>query len=181
MRGPLLSGAAGSPATLERVTALLAAAFRGSGERPVVVLSAVWLGEALCEAAPIVLVVEPDKIKAGVRAARRTSKAGRQLHVVVAGEELPLGRGCAAALVAEAVTDLGETDGRAFVAALVPHLRQGGLLLALDRTRDPALEAALARHFLAARLTDVGQERPREGALITIGRAPDPLVVRAGA
>jgi len=53
------------------------------------------------------------------------------------------------------------------------------VLLALDATKSAAVEARLAGLFLAAALTGIAQERPREGALLTIGGPGPPGVLES--
>jgi hypothetical protein len=167
VRGPLFSGPIGHKATVARVAALVGT------RRPVVVLSNVWLAEAVCRSAGQVnLLVEPAGLRAGLRARRRHERDGRKLDVAVAGEDLPLGARAASALIVDSLLELDEEDGAAFVADLVPFLNPGGLLVALDGTKDPAHEARVAGWFLAGALIAIGQERPREGAVLTSGRAP---------
>lgn len=177
MRGPLLSGALGSRATIACLARLL------DGRGPVAVLSTIWLGELLSQRSPVFLLVEPQKQRAARRAAQRAARAGRPLLIAGAGEELPLRPGGLPALVvdhlAEIESETSRQEADAFVRALVACLRPGGLLVALDRTRDRAVEAALSRRFLAAALSDVGQERPRDGVVLTVGAAPPAIVARA--
>lgn len=173
MRGPLFSGAVGHKLTLERLAALVTA------PQPLVVLSTVWLAEALAFRAPVHLIVEPRRQRAAERARRRSERAGRTLTVSVAGEDLPLRPGSVGALVVDDLAELQDDEAWEFLAAaLVPSLRPGGLLLALDGTKEPSAESMIAGAFLAASLQGIGQERPREGALITVGAAPAASVVR---
>jgi len=173
MRGPLFSGAVGHRQTLERLAALV------RGRVPVVVLSTVWLAEALCEVAPVLLVVDPRRARPAMRARKRSEKAGRELLVASAGEALPLKQGSAGAIVLDDLADLEDEDLFSYVPDLVPYLEPGGLLLSLDRTKEPAAESRVAGSFLAGGLLRIGQERPREGALITLAAAPTADVVAA--
>jgi len=191
MRGPLFSGAVGSSAVLERLSALV------EGKQPVVVLSAIWLAEILARTTPVCLVVEPHRARAARRARKRVARArarlerrsarsqpvrdaagqtpadsGFDLQVAVAGEELPLRSKSVSAVVVESLGELALEDGQAYVRALAPLLQPGGYFIALDRTRDPRLQARLCGHFLSGCLVSIGQERPKEGAVITIGLAP---------
>jgi hypothetical protein len=170
MRGPLLSGPVGSRVTLERLAARIGA--RG----PVVVLGTTWLAAALAEALSVTLLVEPDGLKAARRARREAS--GRLL-VAAAGEELPLRRGAAGVIVLEGTLELDERDAQTYVSGLAPYLRADGQLVGVDATKDPAAEARVAAGFLAAGLVGIGQERPREGALVTFGNAPPPAALAA--
>jgi hypothetical protein len=79
------------------------------------------------------------------------------------------------------MSEIEDADARAFLAALVPVLRPAGLVVSLDATKDPSMEARLAGTFLAAALTEISQERPREGALLTIGRGWAPAAAAARA
>lgn len=173
MRGPLFSGAVGHRSTVERLAALVA------GRSPVVVLSTVWLAEVLCESAAVLLVVDPRRERAAARALRRSGKAGRALCVATAGGFLPVRRGCAGAIVLDDLADLQDDDLFSYVPDLVPFLMPGGLLVSLDGTKDPAAESRVAGSFLAGGLVRVGQERPREGALITLAVAPTADVAAA--
>jgi hypothetical protein len=62
---------------------------------------------------------------------------------------------------------------------LLPLLKGDGIVLSLDATKSPTLEARVAEIFLAASLTRITQMRPRDGALLTIGSVPHPAVVAA--
>ena len=93
MRGPLLSGLLGSAATLERVCRLL------QGHQPTVVLSALWLAEALASSFPVLALVEEEKRSAALRAVRRARKSAYPLLVVSAAEDVPLGRGAVGAIL----------------------------------------------------------------------------------
>jgi phosphatidylglycerol:prolipoprotein diacylglycerol transferase len=66
-----------------------------------------------------------------------------------------------------------------FLGSLLPVLRPGGIVLALDAAETPAAEAYIARLFLAAPLVGIVQERPRSGALLTLGIVPPRPVVEA--
>ncbi|MDX2018726.1 MAG: hypothetical protein SF187_00690 [Deltaproteobacteria bacterium] len=173
MRGPLFSGAVGHRSTLERLAALV------RQRSPVVVLGTVWLAEALAEATPVLLLVEARRLRAAMRASKRCEKAGRQLTVAIAGPALPLRPAGAGALVLDDLVDLEDDDLLTYVPDLVPFMSEGGLLVTLDRTKEPATESRIAGSFLAGGLLRIGQERPREGALITVGAAPGADVVAA--
>jgi hypothetical protein len=171
MRGPLLSGALGSAATLDRVCRLL------QGHQPTVVLSALWLAEALASSFPVLALVEEDKRSAALRAVRRASKSANPLLVVSAGEDVPLGRGVVGAILIENLMDVEEqAAAEDLLVGLLPALRSDGVVASLDATRHQETEARLAALFLAAALTGITQARPREGALLTIGSAPPPAV-----
>jgi hypothetical protein len=174
MRGPLLSGALGSPATLGRVCSLI-------GEHPpVVVLSALWLAETLSNEMPVIALVEEEKRGAAQRAQRRANKQGLPLSVMVAASEVPLGRGAVGAVLVDSLVDIEEESAAIdLLLGLLPVLKPDGVVLSLDATKSPALEARVAEIFLAAGLTRIKQIRPRDGALITAGHAPHPAVVAA--
>jgi SAM-dependent methyltransferase len=170
MRGPLLSGALGSPATLRRLPDLLRA------RRPVAVLSSLWLAAALAAELPVLAMIEAGKAAAARRAVRKAVKARRLLEVVIAGAALPLPPASLGAVVLE---DVAVMEPEALVGHLLEVtglLRPGGALVALDRTRDARVEARLANACAAVALLDIGQQRPRDGALITTGLAPPPAV-----
>jgi len=174
MRGPLLSGVLGSPAPLGRVCDLVA-------ERsPVVVLSALWLAETLASEMPVLALVEEEKRSAAVRAQRRARKQGHPLHVMVAGSEVPLGRSTVAAVLVDSLVDIEEESAAAdLLLGLLPALKPDGIVISLDATKSPGLEARVAEIFLAASLARIAQLRPRDGALLTTGHAPHPAIVAA--
>jgi len=173
MRGSLLSGPLGSAATLDRVCRLL------QGHQPTVVLSALWLAEALSSSFPVVALVEEDKRHAALRAVRRASKSAHPLLVVSAGEDVPLGRGAVGTILIENLMDVeDQAAAEDLLVGLLPALRPDGVVASLDATKHQETEARLAALFLAAALTGIKQVRPREGALLTIGSAP-PLTVTA--
>jgi hypothetical protein len=172
MRSALLAGPIGSSAMLERVCSI-------ARERsPAVVLSALWLAERLAGQVPVAALVESDKRRGARRVVRRAERGGKRLVVVAAGEELPVARQRAGCIVVESVSEISDdTEAAEFLARLAPTLRSDGVLLALDATKNPVVEARLARLFLAAALTGIAQVRPREGALLTIGGpAPAPVL-----
>ncbi len=174
MRGPLLSGPLGSPAALERVCQIARA------HSPTVVLTALWLAETLSEEFPVLALVEDDKRSAGQRAMRRASKAGRPLLVVAAGEDIPLARGSVGSVLVENLMDIEErAAAEDLLAGLMPALRPDGVVVSLDATKSPEVEARLAGLFLGAALKGITQLRPREGALLTMGTLPHPAVVAA--
>ena len=70
-------------------------------------------------------------------------------------------------------------EAERWIAALAPLLRPGGRLIAADATSSDAAAARVAGAFLAAALTDIVQEWPREGAVLTVGVAPAAAVVAA--
>jgi SAM-dependent methyltransferase len=171
MRGPLLSGALGSPATLGRVCDIVRA------HPPVVVLSALWLAEALASEFDVLALVESEKRNAALRAQRRARKLGHPLAVVVAASEVPLAQGSVGAVLVDSLVDIEEQPAaRDLVVALLPALKPDGIIVSLDATKSPALEARVSEIFLAASLAHIAQVRPREGALLTTGRAPHAVV-----
>ncbi|MBN2574903.1 MAG: hypothetical protein JXP73_10100 [Deltaproteobacteria bacterium] len=174
MRGPLLSGALGSPATLDRVRNLV-------GERsPIVVLSALWLAETLATELPVLALVEEEKRNAAARAQRRARKHGYPLTLVVAASELPLGPRTVGAFLVDNLVDIEEKSAAVdLLLGLLPALKPNGIVLSLDPTKSPALEARMAECFLAANLAHITQLRPRDGALLTAGQAPHPAIVAA--
>ena len=174
MRGPLLSGALGSPATLDRVCSLVA------DHTPVVVLSALWLAETLATEIPVLALVEEDKRASAVRAQRRAHKQAHPLTVMVAGSEVPLAVGAAGAILVDSLVDIEEESAAAdLLLALLPALKPDGVVISLDATKSPALEARVAGIFLAASLAGITQLRPRDGALLTTASAPHPAIVSA--
>ena len=177
MRGPLLSGPLGSAASLAALGRWT------SGVGPVVVLGPVWLGETLAATTPVLRTVlfldEPDDRRVLVRARRRAVKAGKPLTIAVAGAELPLRPGALGVLVIENVAGLSAEEAGRWVSALVPCLRPGGRLVAVDATGSPDAAARVAGVFLSAALVELTQEWPRDGVVITAGLAPSAAVVEA--
>jgi hypothetical protein len=173
MRGPLLSGPLGSPASLAALGRWIA------GMGPIVVLGPVWLAETLAVTTPVLFLDEPDDRRTLVRARRRSDKAAKRLAIGVAGGELPLRRGALGALVIENAAGLAAEEAQRWLAALVPCLRPGGRLVAVDATASPAAAARVAGVFLSAVLVDLTQEWPRDGVVLTIGTAPARVVVEA--
>jgi hypothetical protein len=173
VKGPLLSGALGSAPTL-------AAVLRWTeGRAPVVVLGPPWLGDAIATTGRALVLVEPEARPLAVRARKRALKQSRLLDVALAGAELPLGRSVLPAMVVENVGGLQPDEAARWMAALVPCLRPGGRLIAADATSSTAAAARVAGAFLSVALTDIVQEWPRDGALLTIGVAPTSSVIEA--
>jgi hypothetical protein len=173
MRGPLLSGPLGSAASLAALTRWVA------GVGPVVVLGPVWLAEALAGSTPVLFLDEPDDRRVLVRARRRAQKASRPLTLGIAGAEVPVRAASVGALVVENVAGLAVDEASRWMASLVPCLRPGGRLVAVDATSSPSAAARVAGVFLSAVLIDLTQEWPREGVVLTVGAAPAPEVVAA--
>ena len=146
---------------------------------PTVVLSSLWLGAAAAAEVPVLALLEPEVLKPARRALRKAGQSGQRLSVVLAGEALPLQRGRAGSIVIENLMEIDAAETVGYLGRLLAALRPDGVIVALDRTKDPALEARLAGAFLAAGLTGIAQERPREGALLTVGGAPSIAVQRA--
>ena len=174
MRGPLLSGALGSPATLGRLCNLV------REHSPVVVLSALWLAEVLSTEFEVLALVEAEKRNAGLRALRRARKLGHPLSLVLAAAEVPLAPGSVGAVVVDSLVDIEEQPAaRDLIVALLPVLKPDGIVVSLDATKSPPLEARVSEIFLAASLARITQIRPREGALVTTGAAPHAAVTAA--
>ena len=173
VRGPLLSGALGSAQTLTAV-------FRWTeGRSPTVVLGPPWLGDAVANSGRTLVLVESEARPVALRTRKRAHKQNRALDVALAGAELPLRRGALRALVVENVAGLNEPDAARWLAALVPCLVPGGRLIAADATSSTVSAARVAGAFLSVALTEIVQEWPREGALLTIGVAPPAAVIEA--
>jgi hypothetical protein len=173
VKGPLLSGALGSAPTLSAVLRWT------DGRAPVVVIGPPWLGDAIATAGRVLVLVEPDARPIALRTRRRALKQQRPLDVALATAELPLGRGVLPALVVENVGGLEGAESSRWLAALVPYLRPGGRLIAADATSSTAAAARVAGAFLSAALTEIIQEWPRDGALLTVGVAPTSSVIDA--
>jgi hypothetical protein len=145
-----------------------------------VVLSALWLAETVSREVPVTAFIEADKRRGARRVVRRAAKAGKKLLVAAAGEELPVGIGSAGCVLVESLSEIADDDQAAeFLVRVTRGLRPGGLVVALDATKNAVTEARLAGLFLSAALVGIAQERPRDGALLTIG-APAPAAVLAG-
>ena len=173
VKGPLLSGALGSAPTL-------AAVLRWTeGRTPVVVLGPPWLGDAIASAGRALVLVEAETRPIALRARRRALKQNRALDVALAGAHLPLGRSVLPALVVENVGGLQPDEAARWLAALVPSLRPGGRLIAADATSSTGAAGRVAGAFLSVALTEIVQEWPRDGALLTIGVAPTSSVIEA--
>jgi len=173
VKGPLLSGALGSAPTL-------AAVLRWTeGRAPVVVIGPPWLGDAVASSGRVLVLVEPEARPIALRARRRAQKQSRALEVALAAADLPLGRGTLSALVVENVGGLRDDEAMRWLEALAPCLRPGGRLIAADATSSTAAAARVAGAFLSAALTEVVQEWPRDGALLTIGVAPPASILSA--
>jgi hypothetical protein len=173
MRGPLLSGPLGSATSLAAIARWL------DGAGPVVVLGPVWLAETLAARAPVLFLDEPDDRRVLVRARRRADKAARPLTIGLAGAEVPLARASLGALVVENVAGLAAEEAARWVEALVPCLRPGGRLVAVDATSSPTAASRVAGVFLSAALIELAQEQPRDGVVLTVGAAPAAVVVDA--
>jgi predicted O-methyltransferase YrrM len=143
-----------------------------------VVLSALWLGERLATQLPVTVLIEAEKRRSARRAVRRAGREGQRLMVVAAGEEIPInGEGAGCVLIENMSEIVDDAEAVSFLARLIPVLRPDGLVLALDATKNPAIEARLAGLFLASALTHIAQQRPRDGAVLTLGGRPPGAVV----
>jgi predicted O-methyltransferase YrrM len=146
--------------------------------KPAVVLSALWLAERLATEVPVTVLIEAEKRRGARRAVKRAARAKQPLMVVAAGEQLPVAVQQAGCILIENLAEItDDAEAAQFLAQLAPALRPDGVLLALDARKSAAMEARLASLFLAAALTGIAQERPREGAVLTIGgAAPAPVL-----
>jgi hypothetical protein len=173
MRGPLLSGPLGSATALDALVRMVAAF------EPLIVLGPLWLGERLASTARVVMLVEPHERPRATRARRRARKANHALDIAVGADALPVRQGAVGALVVESIAGLPPEEGRRWVAALTPCLRPGGRMVAVDATSSPAAAARVAGVFLSAALTELEQEWPRDGVVMTLGVAPVAPIVDA--
>ena len=174
MRGPLFSGPIGSPATLDRVCRVV----RDYG--PPLVLSALWLAERLAQQFPVAVLVEPDKRRGARSAVRQAAKNGRALLVVVAGEDLPVQTARMGCVIVENLAGIEQDETAiSYLAEMATVLRPGGLVIALDVIKDLRTEERAAGLLLAAGYTGLAQERPREGALISVGHPPTAAALTA--
>jgi hypothetical protein len=106
-------------------------------------------------------------------------KVGRALEIALAGAELPMPLGSVNALVVENVAGLDAAAAEKWLGALVPTLRPGGRLIAVDATASTDAMARVAGVFLASSLMGLIQERPREGVVLTVGVAPSAAIMAA--
>jgi hypothetical protein len=174
MRGPLLSGTLGSQATLARVCSLV------REHAPVVVLSTLWLAETLATEIPILALVEEEKRASALRTQKRAHKSGVPLSIVMAASELPLRPGSVGAVLVDSLVDIEEPAAAAdLLLGVLPTLKPDGVVVSLDATKNPDLEARVAGIFLAASLSQITQMRPRDSALLTVARAPHAVVTAA--
>jgi hypothetical protein len=173
MRGPILSGALGSTASLAAI------ARRAKDADPVVVLGPLWLGVTLATELRVLMLVASDDHAAVKRARRRAIKAGRAFEVAVGGAEVPLRPRSVGAMIVENVSGLDATAAARWIEALVPSLRPGGRLIAADATSDVAAMARISATFLSAALVGLTQEMPRDGVVLTVAHAPDARVMAA--
>jgi hypothetical protein len=128
----------------------------------------------------VVVLIEAEKRNAAVRAQRRAHKLGHPLTVVVAASEVPLAHASVGAILVDSLVDIEEElAAQDLIVALLPALKPDGIVVSLDATKNPALEARVSAIFLAASLARIVQIRPREGALLTAGQAPHPTVAAA--
>ena len=144
-----------------------------------VVIGPLWLGEVLSARLRVLLLTEPEDRQRARRAARRAAAAGQRLTVALAGVDLPLAPGTLEALLVESASTLEVEAMARWMTTLVPMLRPGGRLVALDASDNPAVEARLAGLFLGSALCGITQERPREGVVLTVGIAPEAAVIAA--
>jgi hypothetical protein len=174
MRGPLLSGTLGSQATLDRVCGLV------RERAPVVVLSTLWLAETLATEIPVLALVEDEKRAAALRSQKRARKLGLPLTIVTAASELPLAPGSVGAVLVDSLVEIEEPSAASdLLLGVLPTLGRDGIVVSLDATKNPDLEARISGIFLAASLTQISQIRPREGALLTFAKAPHAAVTAA--
>jgi hypothetical protein len=170
MRGPLLSGAVGSPVTLRRLAQVV------KGCPPTVVMGSAWLGLALASEVSVLAMLPADALGAARRRRRRRGSGAPPSVFLLAGAALPLASGTAGSLVVTDLAELEPTTLAAFLLELALLVRPGGILVGLDRTRDAAVEARLAGALLSAGYLGIAQHRPREAALLTQGHPPPPAV-----
>jgi hypothetical protein len=173
MRGPLLSGPIGSAAALAALGRWTA------GLAPIVVLGPPWLGLAAAREGNALVLVEPPVRPLALRTLRRARKDERPFAAALGGGELPIRRASLPAIVVENAAGLPADDVGRWLAALVPCLRPGGRLIALDGTTSTAAAARVAGAFLSVALTGIVQEWPREGAVLTVGIAPAASITAA--
>lgn len=131
-----------------------------------------WLAEVLSGRFRVLLLVEPEERSRARRAARRAASAAHRFTVALAGVDLPLVPRSVDALLVESAATLDAEARARWFSSLVPVIRPGGRLIAVDPTHDVAVEARLAGLFLGCALTGIVQERPRQGVLLTVGVAP---------
>jgi hypothetical protein len=169
MRGPLLSGPLGGTACLEAIVRWVGTP---PPARPLVVLGPLWLGETLSQTVPVVMLVEGEDRPGVRRTRRRSGRSGRLFEVSLAGADLPLRPRSLQTVLVENVAGLEAEAATKWLHALAPLLHPGGRLIAADATASTTAMSRVAGAFLAASLVDLVQERPREGVVLTVGRAP---------
>ena len=133
----------------------------------------------LSAALPVVMLVATDDRSAVKRARRRAHKAGRAFEIAIGGAEVPLRPSTVGAMIVENVSGLDAAAARRWIEALVPGLRPGGRLIAVDATSDVAAMARVSGTFLSASLIGLTQETPRDGVVLTVGAAPDARIMAA--
>jgi hypothetical protein len=163
----------GSAAALDALVRVVAAF------EPLIVLGPLWLGERLASTARVVMLVEPHERLRATRARRRARKVDHALDIAVGADALPVRPGAVGALVVESLAGLDPDEGRRWIAALTPCLRPGGRMVGIDATSNPAAAARVAGVFLSAALTELEQEWPRDGVVLTVGVAPVAQIVDA--
>jgi hypothetical protein len=175
MRGPFLSGALGTTASL---AAILRWA-KGASSDPVVVLGPLWLGVTLSAELRVVMLVATDDHAVVKRARRRAHKAGRSFEIAVGGADVPLRPRSVGAMIVENASGLDAAAAARWIEALVPSLRPGGRLIAADATGDVAAMARVSGTFLSSALVGLTQEMPRDGVVLTVAHAPDARIMAA--
>jgi len=85
--------------------------------------------------------------------------------------EVPLAAGSVGAVVVDSLVDIEEQPAaRELIVALLPALKSDGIVVSLDATKSPPLEARVSEIFLAAslaRIEKVHREDPRNSFLPT--------------
>ena len=175
LRGPFLSGALGSTLSLNAILRWA----RTPDNEPVVVLGPLWMGVTLSAELRVMMLVATDDHAAVKRARRRAHKAGRKCEIAVGGAEVPLRPRSVAVMVVENVAGLDAVAAARWIEALVPSLRPGGRLIAVDATSDVAAMARVSGTFLSASMVGLIQEQPRDGVVLTVAQAPDTRVMAA--
>jgi hypothetical protein len=108
--------------------------------------------------------------------AEKLQAAGEASLLLAAPDLGATAAGSFGAVMVENLAARAPTEVTALLLRLAEAIRPGGKVLALDRTKDLALQAQVATTFLAAGFGDLRQSRPRGGALITAGVVPHPRV-----
>ena len=141
MRGPLLSGALGSPATLGRVCDFVREHLARGGALGRCGWPRPWPPRCPCSR----WSRRRSAARPCARNAARTSRVTRS-HVMVAGSEVPLGKGTVGAVLVDSLVDIEEESAATdLLLGLLPALKPDGIVLSLDATKSSSAGSARGR------------------------------------